>query len=107
MVIILIIVLCAIVATAAFFIIKNILLPTKADVLPKLYKQGKTQHLIKSAKQIISKDSKNYKISLLEKTSFFELSKEFIYLIYFAIYISLFLVIFLLFLSSSRQYLEA
>lgn len=60
MVIILIIVLCAIVATAAFFIIKNILLPTKADVLPKLYKQGKTQHLIKSAKQIISKDSKNY-----------------------------------------------
>ncbi len=44
-----------------------------------------------------SKDSKNYKISLLEKTSFFELSKEFIYLIYFAIYISLFLVIFLLF----------
>jgi len=60
MVIILFIVLCAIVATAAFFIIKNILLPTKADVLPKLYKQGKTQHLIKSAKQIISKDSKNY-----------------------------------------------
>lgn len=60
MVIILIIVLCAIVATAAFFIIKNVLLPTKADVLPKLYKQGKTQHLIKSAKQIISKDSKNY-----------------------------------------------
>ena len=60
MVIILIIVLCAIVATATFFIIKNILLPTKADVLPKLYKQGKTQHLIKSAKQIISKDSKNY-----------------------------------------------
>ena len=60
MVIILIIVLCAIVATAAFFIIKNILLPTKADALPKLYKQGKTQHLIKSAKQIISKDSKNY-----------------------------------------------
>ena len=56
MVIILIIVLCAIVATAAFFIIKNILLPTKADVLPKLYKQGKTQHLIKSAKQIISKE---------------------------------------------------
>ena len=44
-----------------------------------------------------SKDSKNYRISLLEKTSFFELSKEFIYLIYFAIYISLFLVIFLLF----------
>jgi len=60
MVIILIIVLCAIVATAAFFIIKNILLPTKADVLPKLFHQGKTQHLIKSAKQIISKDSKNY-----------------------------------------------
>lgn len=60
MVIILIIVLCAIVATATFFIIKNILLPTKADVLPKIYKQGKTQHLIKVAKQIISKDSKNY-----------------------------------------------
>ena len=44
-----------------------------------------------------SKNSKDYRISILEKSSFFELSNEFVYLIYFAIYISLFLVIFLLF----------
>lgn len=43
------------------FLVKNMLLPKKVDSIPKLIKQGKTQNAIKMAKQIIAKDSKNYK----------------------------------------------
>ena len=60
MVILIIILLCVVVATLLFLVIKSVLLPKRADVLPKLIKQGKTQHAIKIAKQILSKDSKNY-----------------------------------------------
>ena len=58
MVILIIILLCVVVATLLFLVIKSVLLPKRADVLPKLIKQGKTQHAIKIAKQILSKDSK-------------------------------------------------
>jgi tetratricopeptide (TPR) repeat protein len=43
-----------------FFIIKYFFLPKKVDILPKLLKSGKTQNLIKTAKQIIAKDPDNY-----------------------------------------------
>lgn len=42
------------------FIIKSSVTPKKADTIPRLIKQGKTQNAIKIAKQIISKDPKNY-----------------------------------------------
>ncbi|MBO5117541.1 MAG: hypothetical protein J6C25_08560 [Treponema sp.] len=44
-----------------------------------------------------SQNKNDYKLSLVVPNSFFELSKEFIYLIYLSIFISLFLVIFLIF----------
>ena len=43
-----------------FFIIKNAIAPKKAEILPKLIKQGKTQKAIKFAKQLIQKNQKNY-----------------------------------------------
>ena len=42
------------------FIIKSSITPKKVDSIPKLIKQGKTQNAIKLAKQILSKDPKNY-----------------------------------------------
>ena len=42
------------------FIIRTSLTPKKVDSIPKLIKQGKTQNAIKMAKQILSKDPKNY-----------------------------------------------
>ena len=52
MVILIIILLCVVVATLLFLVIKSVLLPKRADVLPKLIKQGKTQHAIKIASRI-------------------------------------------------------
>lgn len=43
------------------FLLKNTFSPQKTEVLPRLLKTGKTQNAIKLAKQIISKDSKNFK----------------------------------------------
>ena len=43
------------------FIIKGTLAPKKVDSIPKLIKQGKTSVAIKQAKQILTKDPKNYK----------------------------------------------
>lgn len=43
------------------FVLLNMVFPKKVDAIPKLIKQGKTQNAIKLAKQIISKDPKNYK----------------------------------------------
>ena len=42
------------------FIIKTSLTPKRVDSIPKLIKQGKTQNAIKMAKQILTKDPKNY-----------------------------------------------
>ena len=42
------------------FIIKGAIAPKKVDSIPKLIKQGKTQNAIKMAKQILTKDPKNY-----------------------------------------------
>lgn len=42
------------------FIIKGTLAPKKVDSIPKLIKQGKTSVAIKQAKQILTKDPKNY-----------------------------------------------
>ena len=58
--IILVSILFVVISALAFFIAKNFLLPKKADVLPKLLKQGKTQNAIKTAKQLINKDPRNY-----------------------------------------------
>lgn len=44
-----------------FFILKSSLAPKKVEAIPKLIKQGKTQNAVKLAKQILSKDPKNYK----------------------------------------------
>lgn len=43
------------------FILKSTLAPKKVESIPRLVKQGKTQNAIKLAKQILAKDSKNYK----------------------------------------------
>lgn len=42
------------------FIIKTTMSPKRVESIPKLIKQGKTQNAIKLAKQILSKDPKNY-----------------------------------------------
>ena len=43
-----------------FFIIRNMVLPKRIEAVPKLIKQGKTQAAIKVAKQIVTRDSKDY-----------------------------------------------
>lgn len=58
--IILISILAVVISSLLFFIIKSMVIPKRIDALPKLMKQGKTQNAIKLAKQIITKDSKNY-----------------------------------------------
>ena len=58
--ILIICVLCVLIVSLIIFIVKNTLIPKRVDVLPKLIKQGKTQQATKVAKQIISKDSKNF-----------------------------------------------
>ena len=58
--IVLIIVLAVIVAALIFFIIKSMVIPKRVDAIPHLLRQNKSQNAIKLAKQIISKDSKNY-----------------------------------------------
>lgn len=60
MTLVLIIFLVAIVTTLLFIVLKSILSPKKIEAVPRLIKQGKTQNAIKIAKQIISKDNKNY-----------------------------------------------
>ena len=58
--ILIICVLGVLIVSLIIFIVKNTLIPKKVDVLPKLIKQGKTQQATKVAKQIISKDSRNF-----------------------------------------------
>lgn len=53
-------ILAVVISALGFFIIKTMVLPKRADALPKLIKQGKTQNAIKLAKQIISKDQRNF-----------------------------------------------
>lgn len=60
MIIVIIIFLSFVVLALGFVIIKNIISPKKTDAIPRLIRQGKTQNAIKLAKQIISKDPKNY-----------------------------------------------
>lgn len=60
MTLVLIIFFVAIVTTLLFIVLKSILSPKKIEAVPRLIKQGKTQNAIKIAKQIISKDNKNY-----------------------------------------------
>lgn len=57
---IVLIVLGVVVAALLFTVMKSIFSPKKIESVPKLIKQGKTQNAIKIAKQIISKDPKNY-----------------------------------------------
>lgn len=58
--IILICFLVLIISFLAVFIVKSTVSPKRVDTIPKLIKQGKTQNAIKLAKQILSKDPKNY-----------------------------------------------
>lgn len=60
MIFVFIFLLAIIIITLMFFIIKNAIAPKKAEILPKLIKQGKTQKAIKFAKQLIQKNQKNY-----------------------------------------------
>lgn len=59
--IIIICVLSVFVIALIFFVLKSTLAPKKLESVPKLIKQGKIQNAVKLAKQIISKDPKNYK----------------------------------------------
>lgn len=47
--------------TLILFLVKSVIAPKKVEAIPRFLKQGKTQNAIKIAKQIIAKDSKNYK----------------------------------------------
>lgn len=58
--IVIICVLSVVVSILLFFILKNIFMPKKVEIIPRLLKQGKVQNAIKAAKQIISKNQKNY-----------------------------------------------
>lgn len=58
--IVIITVLAVIISALLFMVIKSMVLPKKLDVIPRLLKQDKTQNAIKIAKQIISKDPKNF-----------------------------------------------
>lgn len=58
--IILICILAVVISSLLFFIMKNMLLPKRIEAVPKLIKQGKPQNAVKIAKQIISRDPKNY-----------------------------------------------
>lgn len=58
--IIVFIVLAVFIVALLFIIFKNVISPKKADALPKLINQGKTQKAIKLAKQLIQKNTKNY-----------------------------------------------
>lgn len=60
MIFVFIFLLAIVVITLMFFIIKNAIAPKKAEILPKLIKQGKNQKAIKLAKQLIQKNQKNY-----------------------------------------------
>ncbi len=54
-------ILAIVIITLLLIIFRTFLSPQKVDMIPKMLKQGKTQTAIKTAKQIINKDSKNYK----------------------------------------------
>ena len=58
--IILICVMATLVASLFFVVVKNVMSPKKLEAIPKLIKSGKTQNAIRIAKQVISKDQKNY-----------------------------------------------
>jgi tetratricopeptide (TPR) repeat protein len=47
------------IAVIAFFLIRSIILPRRVEALQNLLKQGKTQAVIKSARQLIAKNSRN------------------------------------------------
>ena len=64
--IILISIMATLVVSLFFVVIKNVASPKKLESIPKLIKQGKTQNAIRLAKQIITKDPKNYKYSLID-----------------------------------------
>jgi len=49
-----------IIVVLLFIVIKSAIAPKKADVLPKLLNQGKTQNAIKISKLLIAKDPTNY-----------------------------------------------
>ena len=59
-IIIIICILIALISTLVLVLFKNFVSPKKLDTIPKLLKQGKNLQAIKIAKQIISKDPKNY-----------------------------------------------
>lgn len=47
------------VAVVAYFVVRSIITPTRVSQLQKLLKQGKTAAVVKAAKQIVAKDSRN------------------------------------------------
>lgn len=47
------------VAAVSFFVVRSIITPTKVSQLRKLLKQGKTNAVIKGAKQVVAKDARN------------------------------------------------
>ncbi|MCQ2247804.1 MAG: tetratricopeptide repeat protein [Treponema sp.] len=53
-------ILIAFIATAAIFIFKNLMAPSRTDAIPKLIKEGKYSLAQKASKAIISKDPRNY-----------------------------------------------
>ena len=59
-IIILIALLGSVVISLGFVVFKTIMSPKKLDAVPRLIKQGKTANAIKLAKQVISKEPKNY-----------------------------------------------
>ncbi len=54
-----IIILGIVVAVAAFFLLRSILVPRRVETLRSLLNQNKTQAVIKAAKQLVAKDARN------------------------------------------------
>ncbi|MFP4375641.1 MAG: tetratricopeptide repeat protein [Spirochaetales bacterium] len=54
-----IVILGLVIAASAFFLIRSMLAPRRVDALHKMLKQRKTPAVIKAAKQLIAKDSRN------------------------------------------------
>jgi tetratricopeptide (TPR) repeat protein len=63
-------------AFLAVFIIRQFLFSKGTEALPQLIKKGKTQHAIKSAKQLISRDSKNAEAHYYLGLAYFAEKKE-------------------------------
>ncbi len=76
LIIILILILGAAIGLITFFVIKNFLAPKKLATLSNLLKQGKANTVIRSAKQIIAKEPRNFEAHYLLGLAYLQEQKD-------------------------------